>query len=329
MKRTVRHDPALRARIVRALPMLYAAGPDPALDRPAHVRAGSGIARVGGRIAVVQDDASFVALVDPATGIADAVTLPADEGGLRQFDDARGNKRHKLDLETCVAIGDAGDELLVALGSGSTAAREKIVVVRGIGGGAPEVRVVDASALYASLRQTIDFAGSELNVEGAAVIGGALRLFNRGNGAPREGLLPADASCDLDFPAFLAYLRDPRAHRPPSPSRVARYDLGEMGGRPLTFTDAAVLDGRVWFTGAAEDSPDATRDGPVAGSAIGVLKGEGGRWAMIEDAGGGRFGGKVEGVLPLSPTAALVVVDRDAPALPSELCQVELAGEWG
>lgn len=94
------------ARILRTTPLRYAEGADPALDRPAHVRAASAVARVGGRLAIVQDDANFVALVDPATGLAEAVTLPAGEGGLRQFDDLRGNKRFKLDLESCVLLED-------------------------------------------------------------------------------------------------------------------------------------------------------------------------------------------------------------------------------
>ena len=85
-RRVLRADPALRARIVRRLPMRYAAGADPAQDRPAHVRAGSALARVGGRLAVVQDDANFVALVDPETGLARPVALPRGAAGLRQFD---------------------------------------------------------------------------------------------------------------------------------------------------------------------------------------------------------------------------------------------------
>src|SRR5829696_7409339 len=115
-----RHDPALTARVVRSVPLLYAEGACAPLDRPAHVRSASGIARVAGRVAVIQDDANFVALIDPETGFAHAVTLPAGEGGVRQFDDLRGNKRFKLDLECCVTVDDDdGQEMLLAFGSGS------------------------------------------------------------------------------------------------------------------------------------------------------------------------------------------------------------------
>ena len=48
------HDPMLSARAVRRVAMRYAGGADPATDRPAHVRAASGIAWVGAKVAVIQ-----------------------------------------------------------------------------------------------------------------------------------------------------------------------------------------------------------------------------------------------------------------------------------
>src|SRR3954467_9843492 len=126
-----RLDPDLSARIVGRVPLRYADGADPALDRPAHVRSASGLAWLGGRLMVIQDDAAFLAEVDPSTGLARAWPLPAGEGGARQFDDLRGNKHLKLDLESCVTARDAeGGELLLAFGSGSLPARERIVRTR-------------------------------------------------------------------------------------------------------------------------------------------------------------------------------------------------------
>jgi hypothetical protein len=75
-----RCDCTLTARITRAVPLLYVDGADPSLDRPAHVRSASGLARVAGCFAVVQDDANFVAVVDAATGLA---RLPASAGSGR------------------------------------------------------------------------------------------------------------------------------------------------------------------------------------------------------------------------------------------------------
>ena len=326
------HDPRLEARVVSRAPLLYADGADEALDRPAHVRAGSGVSWIGGVLAVVQDDANFVALVDPDTLRVRSVTLPAGEGDRRQFDDGRGNKRWKLDLEACVAVPGAEGEILLAWGSGSTPLRERVVVLDGWERGAPRAAVRDASALYARLRALTEFSGSDMNVEGAALVDGRVRLFNRGNGAPRGALLPVDATCDLELDALLAYLRDPAGVPPPEPRDVVRYRIGELGGLPLGFTDAVAQGRRVIFTAAAEDSPDATRDGVVTGSAVGVIDPAGGAcWTLLRDAAGRPYPDKVEGIaLRLGePGRAWAVVDLDAPELPSELLEVELAGPWG
>jgi hypothetical protein len=323
-----RHDPTLAARVVRSVLLLYEAGADSALDRPAHVRAASGVVRVGERLVVVQDDANFIALADPDTGRVAAVTLPPGEGGARQFDDLRGNKRFKLDLESCELLGDGeGREMLVAFGSGSTPLREKIVLARGLYDPEPQIEVVGASALYALLRTQTDFAGSELNVEGAALTGGVLRLFNRGNGAPHGDLRPVNATCDLDLDALLAFLRDP-ALPPPAPRSIVQYEMGEVDGFPLTFTDAAAWGDAILFTAAAEDSPDATRDGPVAASAIGVIRGGDARWCVARNADGSRYAGKIEGIQPRAGGRAWVVIDRDEPGTPSELSEVVLEGDW-
>lgn len=324
------HDLSLTARVLRPRPLLYADGANAAADRPAHVRAASGVSWAGGALAVIQDDAAFVALADPATGLARAVALPAAEGGVRQFDDARGNKALKLDLECCTALRDGDDELLLALGSGSSPMRERVVTLRWVAGdAAPRVEVVDASGWYALLRRETAFAGSELNVEGCAAAGGALRLFNRGNGAPRNHLSPVNATCDVDLAALLAWLRAPSASPPPAPSSVRQYDLGMMDGVPLTFTDAAAHGGRMLYTAAAEDSPDAVRDGPVAGAALGIIAPDGtARYAGIVDADGARFAGKVEGLLMRDARSGWIVIDRDEPATPSQLWDVELAGSW-
>lgn len=325
------HDPSLRARIVRTVPLVYADGANAALDRPAHVRAGSGLAWIGGVLAVMQDDANFVALANPATGLCRAVALPAGEGGLRQFDDERGNKRFKLDLEACVAVPDGrGDETLVGFGSGSSARRERVLLAKGLGDAEPRVELRDASGFYARLREAPEFAGSELNVEGAAWRGGRLVLLNRGNGAAGDDCGPVDAICQVNWPALRAHLADPAAHPPPSPESITAYDLGTIDGCPLNFTDAVTFGDALIFTATAEASPNAVDDGPVAGSAAGIIAADGdARFAVLEDADGARFAGKVEGVARgPRPGALYVVVDRDDPHCPSELCEVELAGGW-
>jgi hypothetical protein len=123
-------DRRLSAIVRSRVSLLYAEGADSSTDRPAHVRAASGLVRVNDRIALIQDDASFVALIDAASGQAHAIPLPTGDDGVRQFDHTRGNKKHKLDLEACVATALDGDPTLLAFGSGSKPRREVVDVMR-------------------------------------------------------------------------------------------------------------------------------------------------------------------------------------------------------
>ena len=329
--RTASIDVAIAAVVLSRTPLYYREGAEPALDRPAHVRAGSSMAWVPGGIAVVQDDANFLAVHDPDIRRTWSIALPAGEEGRRQFDDGRGNKKYKLDLEACVSIEREGDTILLALGSGSSERRDQAVIVRDWTTGSPAVSVVELPRLYESLRRTTAFAGSELNVEGAVVLGDRLRLFGRGNGAPRDGVPATSATCDLNLSIFLEHVFAPDRNPAPQPENVVRYDLGALGGIALGFTDAASWRDGVLYSATAEDSPDVTRDGRVAGSAIGFIDAAGtARWTQIIETSGEPFVGKVEGLLVSkdAPDRLFVVGDDDDPDAPSSLLLVELRGAW-
>ena len=328
--RTATSDPALSATVIRQAPLLYRDGADRETDRPAHVRAGSGLARVPGGIALVQDDANFLAVVDPHSAQARAIPLPAGEDGARQFDTVRGNKANKLDLEACVAANVGGETLFVAFGSGSTRRREGIVLVGGWGAPDPVVALVQAPGLYERLRGESAFAGTALNLEGAVLVGDRLLLSARGNGRADGEHVPAAATCTLDWPALLRYLQAPLSATPPAPQDVVRYDLGSLEGVRLGFTDAAHWGDAFLFSAAAEASVDEVEDGDVAGSVLGIIDGQGAtRWTTVTDAAGAPFTGKVEGLLaPHDGEHLYAVVDSDDPDTPSLLCTVRLDGPW-
>jgi hypothetical protein len=320
--------------------MRYASGADPAIDRPSHVRAASGIAWVGSKLAVIQDDASFIALVDPVTGLADAVALPTGPEGRRLFDDGRGNKADKLDHEAIVIVADGTEVLVVALGSGSMPRRESIALISGLDTLEPITHVAAAPRFYGALRASTSFAGSELNVEGAVYRDGRLRLFGRGNGAVRGDSRPVNATCEIEWAALRAHIAQPDRSPPPTPVDIVRYELGVIGDSRLAFTDATPgwpSVGRtppVFYSAAAEASPDATRDGDVAGSVIGVIEEHDGeytaRWAELSNEDGGRLSLKAEGIALARSGAGrlLVVVDADAHDRASELLEVQLDGSW-
>ena len=327
-------DPSVAVRLLHRAPMLYANGADAELDRPAHVRSASGIAWVGGMLAIVQDDASFVAVVDAtAPQRSRAIALPRGPDGSRQFDDRRGNKHLKWDLEACFAVSPprAPDEMLVAFGSGSTPMREVALIVRGWTSGDPQPVLVRLPAFYRCLREATDFAGSELNVEGAVLIDGTLRLFGRGNGARRGALTPLNATCDLAWDAVWSHLESLGTTPAPPPDNIVQYALGDVAGVPLGFTDAATWGSEIVFTAAAEESLDVTSDGPVSGSAVGIIYPDGPVLvAPLTDEGGAVLADKIEGIasIPGASNELFLVADSDTPDRPSELCRARMEGAW-
>jgi hypothetical protein len=321
----------MTARIVARAQLRYAEGPDATLDRPAHVRAGSGLRYVetvaGGRLVVAQDDASFLAVVDPTSMRATSIALPAGPGGKRLFGDDRGNKKDKLDLE-CVETFTVDERpLVVALGSGSLPPRERAVLAR-LDRGVASVQVVDASALFAALRAHPLLASCELNLEGMCRVANAaaggparVRLFQRGNGAGA-----VDATIDVEAAAFLAYLHSKGGV--PALLDVRVHSLGEVKGVRLTFTDACARGDTIFVTAAAEACPNAVDDGEVVGCAFGTWLAPSAQWQLdpILDEGGKPWVGKPEGLAlhPSDPARAWIVVDKDDASQPAELLTLTL-----
>ena len=204
----------------------YDHGAHPLEDLPGHVRAASSIRRQGHRLVILQDDVSALAVLDPSTGSTHPILLPAGPDGARVFDDARGNKKFKMDLEACVVLPDGR---LVAFGSGSSAQREKIVTIAA--GKGAMAQQLSGSDLYASLRIHAAARGTRLNIEGAVVHGDWLRLLQRGNG--RRGGESWNAILDISLNKFVGWL-DGRNPLPPV-RRILEVDLGDSGGRAVRF----------------------------------------------------------------------------------------------
>lgn len=310
----------LHAVLLNVQPLRYDGGSRPQDDLPGHVRAGSAVRRWNHRLAVVQDDTCAIALCDD-DGRLHPLLLPWGEGHRRVFDDEIGNKKAKLDLEAGVTLPDGR---LLALGSGSTAARERLVLATP----PDQIRTVDGHALYSALRAQTAFAGSQLNIEGAIVIGDRVRLFQRGNGVARDGLEPINATGDLLLVELLEWID--RGGPVPLLRDVVRFELGCANGVELGFTDACLLpDGRVAFVTGAEASPDVERDGEVMGCGFGVIDGDQAWHTDIVDSEGRPSLLKIEGLELLAwqpqPRFA-VVVDMDNPQQPALLGLLEVTG---
>jgi hypothetical protein len=310
-----RLDSGVEATLDALVPLVYRHPPPDGL--PSYVRSASALRRFGGNLVIVQDDVNAFA-VGAGSDSLSFVLLPPHSSGQRVFDDTRGNKHLKLDLEACVTLPDGR---LVAFGSGSSPAREHVVVWNGRD--APVV--VAAAQLYAAVRRAARQGAARVNIEGAVTSGGLLRLFQRGNDAPGAGRTPRNAIVAVGEQEFARWLEGGAV---PSVVSVTTVDLGEEQGVPYSFTDAVALDdARVVVLACAEASSSALTDGAVLGCRVGVLDGAGLRMADVRDASGARSLLKLEGIERRAGASNEfdVVVDVDRPETPALLGRLTLS----
>jgi hypothetical protein len=272
--------------------------------RPRFVTSASGLVVAGGWRYVVADDELHLGVF---RGRAPGRLVRIFEGTLSLT--PRKRKRQKPDLEALALLPGAS---LLALPSGSRRPRAvgaRIALERDGSIAGPSIPI-DFSPLHQRLRETFD----ELNLEGAAVVTDRLVILQRGNGAARD-----NAIVTLDLTQTLARLTRERRVTAGEIRDIGRVDLGEVGGVPLSFTDACGLpDGSIAFVAAAEACDSTYEDGPCAGSAFGVVGRDGGLVALRPITGPGRRPVKAEG-LWIDRGRVWIVTDADDPAVPSAL----------
>lgn len=321
-------DSDLEVKIVNSTPMKYREGKDVELDRPGHVRAASSVARVAEYLVIVQDDANFLALIEEDHEHVESIALPAGPGGNRVFGSERGNVGDKLDLEGCVSVPGSHGEQLLSMGSGSDESREWVLLVEldGKGGEEHNIDLIDADRFYSYLRTEKEFCGSGLNVEGVIFDGReTVMLFNRGNSEPEGDLQPVDTIAELSWAQLEKHLENPGAVDPPELTNIKQYDLGEIDGVRLTFSDGNYLKDGILYSASAEGEGDY-----IAGSSIGIIRSDTVRWAEVIDEDGTAFEGKIEGLIvdPDDHYTVYFVIDDDQADQPSEIFEAKLQGSW-
>ena len=287
--------------------------PDP--TGHAHVSAASSLVAAGGAAWIVSD--SYGSLVKFGSLAAPGTLLPGLPEGAK-----------RPDLEALVRVPDAqtGGSLLVAFGSGSKNDRQRafsqLVSATGEVVGPPVA--ASLTPLYTEFDRRLPL---QPNIEGIALRDGAkgaeLLVFHRGK-------LDGDVNTifRLDAARVLAALR---AGQPVPADTVlgqTSLDLGTLGGARLGFADAQVLpDGRIAFTASSEGN-DATGDGVIFGSVVGILGADLAVQVMRPLTGPAR---KVEGLErtslldpTASPTSFTLVTDPDDPTQAAEVLTVDL-----
>ena len=228
--------------------------------RPLHLSAASGLVCLNSFNYVVADDELHLG-VFLANSSEPGHLIRLFEGELPGCKVDR--KKQKADFEALTLLPSYGDYpygALLAFGSGSRPNRRLGAVLgldaQGAVRGSPQV--VDCSPILASL----DGEFPALNIEGAVVSGAELRLFQRGNQRHSK-----NAIIRFQLSTFLDALNSEQTAI--TPLAINTFDLGQIEGIPLCFTDAAALpDGKMVFTAVAENTDDNYNDGACAGAAL-------------------------------------------------------------
>lgn len=212
------------------------------------ISAASGLAMREGYFFMVADDENFAAIIDKSD--LSRVKL------IRLFPEELPRKKAprklaKPDLESLTPL-LSGDILCVP--SGSELNRSRGVIIRGD----DSIQTVSFGTLFDEIRKTFP----ELNIEGAAVIGEHLRLFQRGNGKRNQnGIIDVNLRDFLDGEVNIV--------------SVKHLDLGMLNGANLSFTDATVFDNLIYFLAVAEASESTFLDGDIKGSGLGAMNFQG------------------------------------------------------
>ncbi|SFS33663.1 hypothetical protein SAMN05660206_101210 [Sphingobacterium wenxiniae] len=158
-------------------------------------------------------------------------------------------KKDKLDIEA-IAMHQEGIYLLFS--SGSKPNRSLVFDVN------PDdlsyIGKNENKETYGNLREHLHIGEDDFNIEGAVFYDNGLLLFNRGNG-PNEmnGIIKLVEKDGKTIPTFIPI------------------KLPEINGQTAGFTDATLVEDKIYFLAAAEGGNSSYEDGKVSGSQIGII----------------------------------------------------------
>lgn len=284
--------------------------------RHPHLSAASGLVQVGPWLYVVADDELHLGQF-LLNGNTHGQLHRCFAGELPLEHEER--KAEKPDIEVLTLIPQPNNpsrNALLALGSGSKKKRRRsaLVLLDHTGNIGGQAETIDLSNFYKFLKREI----GKLNIEGAAIVEDNFFLFQRGN---KKNKL--NASIGLSLADFYQILLAPDKKYEPH-IHITPYELGDIDGVPLCFTDATALgDGEIIFTASAENTSDSYLDGQCMGSAIGVINRKGD--LVLLDAVDKTV--KLEGIEANKTSSGielLLVTDADDAARPAQLYSANL-----
>lgn len=217
------------------------------------VPSGSGLASLNDSVYIIGDDAEY------------AAKLSVSDSGYRKiglYANAPENRIDysvKHDLESAI-LGTVGSErFMLAFGSGSISPLRDTLFALAISNDTGFRRSL--TPLYNAVKLRSGISKNELNIEGAALLGDKLILFNRG-----KNLLIL-----LSWKDFSNYILQQNAGLPPF--QIINVSLPVINSFQIGFSGACALgEDELLFTASLEETNDPTKDGAIKGSYIGILK---------------------------------------------------------
>ncbi len=154
-------------------------------------------------------------------------------------------KKDKPDFESITLK----DNKFYIFGSGSTKKRE-IRVKFDLEN--QEVSTKDISDLYDKLKKKVSFTTDDLNIEGSFFYNENLYLINRGNGdSSKNGIFIYNKEFDNVI--------------------FKHFELPKLNNVSTSFTDAIVVENKIYFLACAENTTNTYDDGEIYGSVIGKI----------------------------------------------------------
>jgi hypothetical protein len=158
-------------------------------------------------------------------------------------------KSDKPDFEAITHFKDT----LYVFGSGSTQKRNKMIEINTV---EKEIRTNDLTDLYSVMQSFGQIKPEDFNIEGAIYTGSEWYLFNRGNGKSGKNMVFTIQGKNLinEFNML-----------------SNNYKLPKIKGIRSSFTDAVLVDDKIYFLSTVEDTKSTYEDGTILGSFIGCI----------------------------------------------------------
>ena len=202
---------------------------------------------IGSASGLIRKDDSLFIIADNSSFLYEYNIKEKDLHKIKLFENSQENipKKDKFDFESITQKGNK----IYLFGSGSTSNRNKRISYD-LTSAAIEDK--DLSAIYENLKQTASISDADLNIEGALFHNEKWHLFQRGNGAlSKNGI-------------FIL-------NKEGNNIRFAPIQLPEIQNIEATFTDAILVEDKIYFLAAVENTTSTYEDGEVFGSFIGAL----------------------------------------------------------